>query len=199
MNQRRKQPGLTRQRILSAVGREFARLGYAGCGIAGIVEAADLTKGALFHHFSDKRALAVAWVDEVLADGIRNQWLEPLATVDSLSGLKRLCRERLETAGGEDPTFLLAGLSAELARQGGELAQRVDSLYGAWRTAIAEALERGRRYGWIYPSVKPFGEAALLVALVTGAQLQAGTNPDPEVRLACLTAMEDYLETLRKA
>ena len=190
---------MTRQRILAAAGAEFARHGYAGCGIAGIVEAAGLTKGALFHHFSDKQSLAAAWVDEVLAVGIRERWLEPLAAVDSLAGLKRLCRDRLEPVGGDDPTFLLAGLSAELARQGGDLAERMDSLFGVWRTAIAEALDRGRRDGWVYPSVKPSGEAALLAALVTGALLQAVTSPDPAVRLACLTAMEDYLDTLRNA
>ena len=71
MKQRKKQPALTRQAILNAAGVEFSRHGYAGTGLGAIVGRADLTKGALFHHFADKQALAVAWVGENLAAAIR--------------------------------------------------------------------------------------------------------------------------------
>ncbi|MBK8198576.1 MAG: TetR family transcriptional regulator [Acidobacteria bacterium] len=44
----------TREAILAAARGLFAENGYAGASIAAIVEAAGVTKGALFHHFDSK-------------------------------------------------------------------------------------------------------------------------------------------------
>ncbi|HSP43474.1 MAG TPA: helix-turn-helix domain-containing protein, partial [Luteolibacter sp.] len=79
MRTRRKQPAVTRRTILEAAGAEFARHGYAGTGLDAIVTRAELTKGALFHHFSDKRAMAVAWIDELLAPSVEECWIAPVA------------------------------------------------------------------------------------------------------------------------
>lgn len=197
MKQRIKQPGVTREKILAAAGGEFARHGYAGSGVAAMVTAAGLTKGALFHHFPDKAALAKAWLEECLAPMIRERWLEPLALVESLAELKRLCRERMELMGGDDPTLLLAAMAVELGREGGDLADGVAAVFDALRAAVAGVFERGRQAGWIYPSVKPAAEAAMWVALVTGGVLQANVGPGVAVGQAWLGAMEDYLDTLR--
>ena len=62
MKQRKKQPLVTRQLILNAAGEDFATHGYSGTGLGSIVSKSGLTKGALFHHFPDKRALALAWI-----------------------------------------------------------------------------------------------------------------------------------------
>ena len=47
----------TREAILAAARSLFAAQGYAGTSLAGIVEAARVTKGALFHHFDKKEDL----------------------------------------------------------------------------------------------------------------------------------------------
>jgi len=67
MKQRKKQPERTRRTILEATGAEFSRHGYSGSGLGAIVTRSELTKGALFHHFTDKRALALGWIEELLA------------------------------------------------------------------------------------------------------------------------------------
>ena len=92
MQQRKKQPQQTRRAILDAAGEGFSRTGYAGTGLGAIVAVAGLTKGGLFHHFPDKRALALAWIEERLAVEIEAQWLIPLADADSLGVLKSVCR-----------------------------------------------------------------------------------------------------------
>ncbi|MER7986996.1 ScbR family autoregulator-binding transcription factor [Streptomyces noursei] len=50
----------TRETILQAAGGLFDERGYAGTTIADITERAGITKGALYHHFSDKKALGTA-------------------------------------------------------------------------------------------------------------------------------------------
>ncbi|MGW5115019.1 ScbR family autoregulator-binding transcription factor [Streptomyces noursei] len=50
----------TREMILQAAGGLFDERGYAGTTVADITERAGVTKGALYHHFSDKKALGTA-------------------------------------------------------------------------------------------------------------------------------------------
>jgi AcrR family transcriptional regulator len=47
----------TRRRLIDAARRAFGRFGYSGASIEVIVATAEVTKGALYHHFGDKRAL----------------------------------------------------------------------------------------------------------------------------------------------
>ena len=53
----------TRQQILSAALKRFAEQGYAGTSVQQIVEAAGVTKPALYYHFRNKAGLFRALVD----------------------------------------------------------------------------------------------------------------------------------------
>lgn len=55
----------TRQRLVAAARRLFAERGYAGVGTEEIVQAAGVTRGALYHQFRDKVELFAAVVEEV--------------------------------------------------------------------------------------------------------------------------------------
>ena len=54
----------TQRLLLSAARRLFAEKGYAATGTPEIVAAAGVTRGALYHHFADKKALFRAVVEE---------------------------------------------------------------------------------------------------------------------------------------
>ncbi len=47
----------TRGTLLAAATELFGRLGYEGTSTIAVLEAAGLTRGALYHHFADKREL----------------------------------------------------------------------------------------------------------------------------------------------
>jgi AcrR family transcriptional regulator len=59
----RERSDATRRALIGAARRLFVRHGYAGTSTPGIVAAAGLTRGALYHHFEDKRALFRAVVE----------------------------------------------------------------------------------------------------------------------------------------
>lgn len=56
-----------RGRLLAAARRLFAENGYAATSTPEIVAAADVTRGALYHHFQDKQALFRAVVEDEAA------------------------------------------------------------------------------------------------------------------------------------
>lgn len=55
---------VTRRKIIDAAVQLFNDVGYSNAGLGDIVQHAGMTKGALYHHFSSKEALAVAIIDE---------------------------------------------------------------------------------------------------------------------------------------
>jgi AcrR family transcriptional regulator len=60
----------TRAALMVAARRLFTERGYSRVGTEEIVEAAGITRGALYHHFRDKKALFEAVHEQVTADFI---------------------------------------------------------------------------------------------------------------------------------
>jgi AcrR family transcriptional regulator len=197
MQQRKKQPHATRQALLDAAGEEFSRVGYAASGLSGIVARAGLTKGALFHHFPDKRGLARGWIEERLAKAMAELWSQPLESAATLDALRNLCRLRINELEAGDATCALSALAAEITAQDDLLGTSLDQIFDAWRSAIASFLERGKAAGRIHHSIKPAAEAAFLVSVIAGVSVTAKSSRSGDSRRACLHAVEDYLETLR--
>jgi AcrR family transcriptional regulator len=95
------QPEETRQRLLAAAARTFARQGYAGASLDAVAEAAGLTKGAVYWHFASKMDLFLALLDERLA-----------TKVAELPALLE------KAAAASDPEQALAGLLLTLLADG---------------------------------------------------------------------------------
>lgn len=197
MSTRKKQPAQTRQAILDSADADFSRHGYCATGIGGIVARAELTKGGLFHHFPDKRALAIAWIRERLGPGIDQDWIAPLESAASLDALRDLCRLRCKELRADDATSALVAVAAETAARDEPLAEALEGVFSAWRAALARFFERGKGAGWLYPAIRPEAEAVMFVSAFAGFTVSVKTSREPQARQHFLTAFEGYLETLR--
>ena len=197
MKPRKKQPVQTRQAILEAADHEFSLHGYSGAGLGGIVSRAELTKGALFHHFTDKRSLATAWIAEKLGEAVQQVWVTPLDDANSLDDLQKLCQLRVKELTATDATSALVAVAAEVANQDPLLGDAMELVFAKWRSAFASLLERGKVTGWIHKSIKPEVEATLFVAAFSGLTVSIKTSRSPDIRATFMTALEGYLETLR--
>jgi AcrR family transcriptional regulator len=61
----------TRRALVDVAEGLFAEYGYAATSLDAIVAGAQVTKGALYHHFAGKRALFEAVFDKVETSGAR--------------------------------------------------------------------------------------------------------------------------------
>ena len=59
------QSELTRERLLSEATRLFARKGYFATSIADLAAAAEVTKGAIYHHFENKESVFFAVIENI--------------------------------------------------------------------------------------------------------------------------------------
>jgi AcrR family transcriptional regulator len=95
----------TRARLVDAARELFAERPYADVGTEEIVRRARVTRGALYHHFADKRDLFRAVHEQLeaeLVDAIAKQLAES-ASADPVEGLRTGVRSYLDAC--EDPSF----------------------------------------------------------------------------------------------
>jgi AcrR family transcriptional regulator len=67
---REAQRARTRQDLLAAAAREFARNGYHATSVDMVAEAAGYTKGAVYSNFASKEDLFLALIDEYMAQAV---------------------------------------------------------------------------------------------------------------------------------
>jgi AcrR family transcriptional regulator len=83
MSSKAQQSEATRRKLLR-VGRDlFARRGYSGVSTEQIVRRAGVTRGALYHHFRDKRDLFAAVVEELEGEVMERVAAAALAETDA--------------------------------------------------------------------------------------------------------------------
>src|SRR3954470_4426514 len=94
----------TREALIDAALELFTRRGYAGVGTEEIVRRARVTRGALYHHFDDKRDLFRAVHEQMEAEVVEaiQQRLASFAG-DPVEGLAEGVRSYLDACA--DPSF----------------------------------------------------------------------------------------------
>lgn len=197
MKQRVKRPKETRRAILDAAGAEFSAHGYAGSGLGAITTRAGLTKGALFHHFPDKRGLAVAWVCESLGAEMERLWMAPLEDTVSLESLKIFCRARVMEMRSTDPLASWVLLASESTHADQEFKGALETVFSSFRAGLAATLERGKSNGWIHRSIRPEDEAMFLSATLAGFAVAFRADDKEVTRRRGADSLDAYLETLR--
>jgi AcrR family transcriptional regulator len=77
----------TRQKILDAATDVFGEVGFAAAGLGEVIERAGMTKGALYHHFDSKEALATAIIEQgatLTGDAFRHVCESPSPALENL-------------------------------------------------------------------------------------------------------------------
>ncbi|WP_394832247.1 TetR family transcriptional regulator [Pendulispora rubella] len=133
----------TRGELISAARQLFTERGYADTGTPDIVAAARVTRGALYHHFPDKKALLRAVIEQEakeVADEIERAAPESLATREALLSGADAYLEAMAVA-GRTRLLLLDGPAvlghAEMAAIDKEHAERT------LREGLAAAIREG--------------------------------------------------------
>jgi TetR/AcrR family transcriptional regulator, transcriptional repressor for nem operon len=191
----------TRRKILEAAFQEFYRNGFQGGSLNHIVEAAQTTKGALFHHFSGKSELGYAVVQEVIYPRLKKCWFDPLGdSINPIADIKRLLREFVkdEIASGRLAQGCpLNNLAQEMSPLDERFRKEIEKVYVTWRESLAAALARGVRAGKVRKDITPRNVAAFLIAAQTGIVGMAKNAQSQEFMTEAGEGLFWYLDNLK--
>ncbi|MFZ0467719.1 MAG: TetR/AcrR family transcriptional regulator [Thiogranum sp.] len=193
-------PDLTRQRILDAAFMEIYRNGFQGMRLDDVLVVTGLTKGALYHHFPNKRALGYAVVDEVILPTIEAMWLQPVKNAaEPLQGLITVIEQLPDN---KPPEVIQYGcpvnnLAQEMSPLDEGFRQRLDYIFRLWHDVTEQALERARQQGRIRDDVNCDETATFILAAVEGC-IGIAKNAQSKERLrSCNRGLVGYLRSLQ--
>jgi TetR/AcrR family transcriptional repressor of nem operon len=195
---REQQASATRERLIQGMQGLILKQGFAATTVDQVCHAAQVTKGAFFHHFAGKDAIAHAALDAWGAMGTRLYsvaWDDP--ALNPLDQLHRLFDIMISFTRREEPCTCVVGMMAqELAQSHPELAAVCAKHLDDWTTHVVRLLDGAKK---THPKAQPFDShrvAWLLNAIWQGSMLIAKTRRTPELIVANLTLARAYIDAL---
>jgi AcrR family transcriptional regulator len=184
----------TRERLVSAARGLFAERGYAGVGTEEIVQAAGVTRGALYHQFRDKAELFAAVAEAVEAEVTERIATGSLAAAsDQVGALRAGVRVFLEVcAEPEVERILLLDAPAVL---GWEAYRDLTGRYGLG--LLQQALRAAMQAGAIAEQPAEPLAHVLIGALNEAALYTTRAGDQAAARQECLAVFERLLGGLR--
>jgi TetR/AcrR family transcriptional regulator, transcriptional repressor for nem operon len=165
----------TRQQILRAAARQFARLPYHQVGLDDVLAEAELTKGAMYFHFRSKHALALAIIEDQTTRS--NEALADLLT-RKFSGLETLIDFSYQLA-VRDISEDIARASLHLLESIGQVEGLQANLLRTWIRTDATIVGRAIGEGDIFDECDPEDVARLLISIYMGLR-QTSNVDEPE-------------------
>jgi len=201
MNASVKAPDLTRQTLLEAAFAEIHRNGFQAASLAQILADTGLTKGALYHHFPDKKALGLAVVEEVIRPRLAAMMFEPLAeTRQPLAAMQALLAAK---AVEDDPYAVKLGcplnnLMQEMSPVDESFRLKLNDVFAAWVEVVAAALKRGKTAGEVRRDVDAGATAFFIVSALEGCVGMSKNTQSVAAYRSCLAQLGRFLDTLKR-
>jgi TetR/AcrR family transcriptional regulator, transcriptional repressor for nem operon len=172
------------ERILNEAAKLFRERGFAGVGVAEIMQAAGLTHGAFYAHFKSKDDLAA----EALVRAFSQSGDQAYAATGNAAEAKKVFLERYLSAKHRDRP----GAGCAIAALGAEIAR--DTVVRAPFTEQVKRMIAGMAKGFGWKSKAPARQNAIhLLAAVVGALILARAVDDPKLSDEILASVRDRL------
>jgi TetR/AcrR family transcriptional regulator, transcriptional repressor for nem operon len=181
-----------REKLASSAVDTLHTLGFKGCSIQDITEAAGVPKGSFFNHFENKEDLAIDALRRYL-EGSRPDMLfdESVPPLQRLKNHFVFLSERLLERGFERGCML--GLfAAEMAREYPKMREELRSVFGTWCNGVEKVLRDAQAAGEIDPRQDAAQLARFLVNAWEGATIRLKITQTRE-------PIDDFLNVAFKA
>ena len=192
----------TREKILQAAARLIALKGYHDAKLEEVLDAAKVTKGAFFHHFSHREDLGFAVLDwhmdqrRQLLDAIEQE-LPPAKQADPLQkvfrrldAIEEMARRREGCKGG----CIIGNMSTALSDCHDGFRKRLAECFDEMAQEFLPHLEEATRLGSVTRRTNPSELARYIVTVIEGAIMQARTLGDSELLPRQLAYLKEHLK-----
>ena len=185
----------TRDRVIDTAAVLVFERGVAATSLDDVRASARVSKGQLYHYFSDKDDLIRAVVDRTIEQVLAGQ--PELADLSSWAGIRRwldalVDLQRARRGVGGCP---IGGLASELAKYDDDARGRLAAGYSRWEEPLRQGLAQMRDAGKLRRSADPARLATATMAALQGGLLLTQTRRDPEQLRVALDAAYAYLRS----
>jgi TetR/AcrR family transcriptional regulator, transcriptional repressor for nem operon len=165
-----------RERLLHAGVETFGRLGFNGCSVQDITDAAGVPKGSFYNHFESKEALAAAALRQYWADGACDRLRTLQSTEPSPRARLLIYFDQVisDIAAQQFRCGCLAGnMAAELSDHSPLIAEQLSSIFAGWNRQVSDCIAAAQQAGEMKPDADPEALAAFILNAWEGAVLRA--------------------------
>jgi TetR/AcrR family transcriptional regulator, transcriptional repressor for nem operon len=189
-----------REKLIEAAIATVRYKGFSATSVDEICAAAGVTKGAFFHHFASKEALAVAaagaWTD--IAEQRIFTLPEWVRIADPLDRLMGHIEFRLSMLDGpiEDFTCFVGTMVQETYNSSDPIRAACDASITAYAKRLAEDIQAAIETYGIGHGVSALGLAYHIQAVLQGAFIMAKAKGDPAIARDSVTHLQRYTRML---
>ncbi|MEB8537363.1 TetR/AcrR family transcriptional regulator [Acidithiobacillus ferriphilus] len=192
-------PEQTRSDLLRAAYTEILESGFQAASLERILANTSVSKGALYHHFSTKRDLGLAVIEEVIAPQLATRWFAPFTEHDDpLASLQRILEEKIKMA---DESVIRYGcplnnLIQEMSPLDEGFRHGLQQILDRWVEVMASALADGQLARKVRADVEPEEVALFIVAAIEGCVGLGKNAQSVEAYQRCLRQLQLYVKSL---
>jgi AcrR family transcriptional regulator len=174
MRRTKEEAEITKQNLLRAALEVFSRKGYASTRVEDIAKQADVTTGAIYHHFGGKSELYIALIDDSSAKAnlLAQQIIEEGGSPADI--LRRLLVRLFEFAEEDKDYRAVVELFLNTNEISPEFATINEQILSSRRTLVqflTNLIQDGLEEGEFHPWVSPDDTALALVGFMNGMGL----------------------------
>jgi TetR/AcrR family transcriptional regulator, transcriptional repressor for nem operon len=192
----------TREKILEAAARLFALKGYHDAKLEEVLDTAQVTKGAFFHHFRDREDLGFAVLDwhmdrrRQLVEAIEQELplageAHPLERVfRRLDAIQEMVRRRERLTGG----CIIGNMSTALSDCHDGFRKRLAECFDEMAQEFQPHLEAAARQRGVLRRTNAGDLARYIVTVIEGAIMQARTLGDAKLLPLQFALLKEHLK-----
>lgn len=177
--------------------------GYCATGLMDILKAANLTKGALYYHFSNKNQLVLGTIEYYLELILQTHWITPLDNTDA--PIETLVEQvsALYDLYESDEAFLmikhgcpLNNFIQDMSDKEEEFFTYLQSVYHRWQESVEKALLQAQTLKHTHSEFNPKEQALFIVSAIEGSICSAKAYNDLTVLKTSFDVLNRYIKTL---
>lgn len=192
-------PDKTRTNIMEVAAAIFHQKGFKGTSLSDILNEAQISKGALYHHFSNKQELLYAVFDEVYQAKFLERWINIKTAQNPIDEIINVV-DGLSLEGSDEEMCCgcpVHNISSELASVDENIRHRVDGLFCQIQQIISQGIDKAKANGDVNSSVDSKQISLFFMCIMSGIPQMVKSCQDREVYFQLTSALSDYVQKLK--
>lgn len=194
-------PEQMRLHILSVTAEEMRVNGYKAASLAEILDKANVSKGALYHHFANKQELGYAVFEEVFIREFLDDWTIPMTSEQPLDALFEWFSGFSSQVTEEDLHVgcPVCNIATEMSGVDEGFRIRTTEMFEKLKDTLASTLLEAQKKSQARSDFEAESVASFIVAAIQGAMFQGRYARNLAAFKSTIKCMADYLLSLKSA